>query len=199
MIWDPMGQRVVLHGGEDAPRARTWTLRFDSDPPAWEPMLVPDTSSVGPATIGQVGSEQSPYGMRLGVTYPKPDIDGLMAAVEAAEASWRKAGPEAWVGVSLEILDRINKASFDMKAFKELDTFLQATKVPNNTPGGGALRAKIDARIDMTKGTDVEAELMNNPMWLQLAGVTVLIANGPASQSSSTQGSLPFKPNRCSG
>ena len=67
-----------------------------------------------PATIGQVGSEQSPYGMRLGVTYPKPDIDGLMAAVEAAESSWRKAGPEAWVGVSLEILDRINKASFEI-------------------------------------------------------------------------------------
>src|SRR4029078_6784938 len=34
--------------------------------------------------------------------------------VEAAEASWRKAGPEAWVGVSLEILDRINKASFEI-------------------------------------------------------------------------------------
>jgi phenylacetic acid degradation protein paaN len=67
-----------------------------------------------PATIGQVGSEQSPYGIRLGVTYPKPDIDGLMAAVEAAEASWRKAGPEAWVGVCLEILDRINKASFEI-------------------------------------------------------------------------------------
>jgi len=50
-----------------------------------------------PATIGQVGSEQSPYGMKLGVTYPKPDIDGLMAAVEVAESSWRKAGPEAWV------------------------------------------------------------------------------------------------------
>jgi phenylacetic acid degradation protein paaN len=67
-----------------------------------------------PATIGQVGSEQSPYGMKLGVTYPKPDIDGLMAAVEVAESSWRKAGPEAWVGVSLEILDRINKASFEI-------------------------------------------------------------------------------------
>ncbi|HKU87144.1 MAG TPA: phenylacetic acid degradation protein PaaN [Casimicrobiaceae bacterium] len=67
-----------------------------------------------PATIGQVGSERSPYGMRLGVTYPKPDIDGLMAAVEIAAASWRKAGPEAWVGVCLEILDRINKSSFEL-------------------------------------------------------------------------------------
>jgi phenylacetic acid degradation protein paaN len=67
-----------------------------------------------PATIGQAGNERSPYGMRLGVTYPKPDIDGLMAAIEAAESGWRKAGPEAWVGVSLEILDRINKASFEI-------------------------------------------------------------------------------------
>ena len=67
-----------------------------------------------PATTGHVGSERSPYGIRLGITYPKPDIDGLMAAVEAAEAGWRKAGPEAWVGVSLEILDRINKASFEI-------------------------------------------------------------------------------------
>ncbi len=67
-----------------------------------------------PATIGQVGGERSPYGIRLGITYPKPDIDGLMAAVEAAEATWRKAGPEAWVGVSIEILDRINKASFEI-------------------------------------------------------------------------------------
>ena len=67
-----------------------------------------------PATIGQVGAERSPYGIKFGITYPKPDIDGLMAAVEAAEAGWRKAGPEAWVGVSLEILDRINKASFEM-------------------------------------------------------------------------------------
>ena len=35
-------------------------------------------------------------------------------ASRRAEASWRKAGPEAWVGVSLEILDRINKASFEI-------------------------------------------------------------------------------------
>jgi phenylacetic acid degradation protein paaN len=67
-----------------------------------------------PSTIGQVGGERSPYGIGLGITYPKPDVDGLMSAVEAAEAEWRKAGPQAWVGVSLEILDRINKASFEI-------------------------------------------------------------------------------------
>ena len=67
-----------------------------------------------PATVGQVGSERSPYGVRLGITYPKPDIDALMASVENAQAQWRKAGPQAWVGVCLEILDRINKASFEI-------------------------------------------------------------------------------------
>ena len=67
-----------------------------------------------PGTTGQVGAERSPYGIRLGITYPKADIDGLMAAIETAQGSWRKAGPEAWVGVSLEILDRINKASFEI-------------------------------------------------------------------------------------
>ncbi|MDE2210017.1 MAG: phenylacetic acid degradation protein PaaN [Betaproteobacteria bacterium] len=65
-----------------------------------------------PATSGEVGNERSPYGMPLGITYPKGDLDRLLAAVEAAQATWRKAGPQAWVGVSLEILSRINKASF---------------------------------------------------------------------------------------
>jgi phenylacetic acid degradation protein paaN len=67
-----------------------------------------------PATIGDVGREKSPYGMPLGVTYPKVDLDGLFAAIEQATPKWREAGPEAWVGVSLEILARINRASFEL-------------------------------------------------------------------------------------
>jgi phenylacetic acid degradation protein paaN len=65
-----------------------------------------------PATAGQVGHERSPYGFDLGITYPRPDVEALFAAVAKAHATWRKADPEAWVGVSLEILERINKASF---------------------------------------------------------------------------------------
>ena len=67
-----------------------------------------------PATTGQVGAEKSPFGMALGVTYPRADLDGLFAAIGKAQAQWRKAGPEAWVGVCLEILERINKESFVM-------------------------------------------------------------------------------------
>jgi phenylacetic acid degradation protein paaN len=65
-----------------------------------------------PATIGQVGAEKSPYGIPLGISYPRSDVDALFAAVSAARETWRKAGPEAWVGVCLEALARINKESF---------------------------------------------------------------------------------------
>jgi phenylacetic acid degradation protein paaN len=67
-----------------------------------------------PGTVGEVGGEISPYGMALGITYPKPDIDGLFAAVGRAEDQWKKAGPETWAGVCVEILARINKASFEI-------------------------------------------------------------------------------------
>ena len=67
-----------------------------------------------PGTTGAVGGEISPFGMPLGVSYPKVDIDALFAAIANAEPAWRKAGPETWVGVSLEILGRINKRSFEI-------------------------------------------------------------------------------------
>jgi phenylacetic acid degradation protein paaN len=67
-----------------------------------------------PAAKGTVGAERSPYGFALGVTYPKVDLDGLFEAIARAEAGWRKAGPEAWVGVCLETLARINKRSFEI-------------------------------------------------------------------------------------
>jgi phenylacetic acid degradation protein paaN len=67
-----------------------------------------------PGAVGTVGAERSPYGFALGVTYPKADLDALFAAIARAETPWRKAGPEAWIGVALEILARINKRSFEI-------------------------------------------------------------------------------------
>jgi phenylacetic acid degradation protein paaN len=67
---------------------------------------------IQPAIVGQAGGERSPYGFPLGITYPRSDPDGLFAAIEQAMPAWRKAGPEAWVGVSLEVLARINQQSF---------------------------------------------------------------------------------------
>jgi phenylacetic acid degradation protein paaN len=67
-----------------------------------------------PGVRGTVGGEISPYGFALGVSYPRVDLDQLFAAIAKAEPAWRKAGPEAWIGVSLEILARINKRSFEI-------------------------------------------------------------------------------------
>ena len=57
------------------------------------------SSSTSRARSARSGGERSPFGFDLGITYPKPDVDALFAAVAQAQATWRKAGPEAWVGV----------------------------------------------------------------------------------------------------
>jgi len=78
-----------------------------------------------PGTVGEVGNERSPYGMALGVRYPKVDLDKLLHAVSLAEAGWRQAGPEAWTAVSLEILNRLNQRSFEI-AYAVMHTTGQA-------------------------------------------------------------------------
>ncbi|HEV7821267.1 MAG TPA: phenylacetic acid degradation protein PaaN, partial [Burkholderiales bacterium] len=67
-----------------------------------------------PAGVGTVGAERSPFGFDLGVQYPKADPDTLFASASQAHVAWRNAGPQAWVGVCLEILQRLNRASFEI-------------------------------------------------------------------------------------
>jgi phenylacetic acid degradation protein paaN len=67
-----------------------------------------------PATTAWVGEEHSPYGFDLGVTYPQPEIDGLLAAMAAALPGWRDAGIDARAGVCLEALARLNARSQDI-------------------------------------------------------------------------------------
>lgn len=67
-----------------------------------------------PTTGETVGAEVSPFGFPLGVRYLKADPDALIAAAAAAQRDWRAAGPQAWIGVCLEILTRVNRASFEI-------------------------------------------------------------------------------------
>ena len=67
-----------------------------------------------PGTVGQVGAEKSPFGLARGVTYPKMDLDALLAAASRAQEQWKQAGPETWAGVCLEIIARLNRASFEI-------------------------------------------------------------------------------------
>jgi len=67
-----------------------------------------------PSTGETVGAERSPFGVALDIKYPKADPDALIQASLQAQKQWRAAGPQAWVGVSLEILSRLNRASFEI-------------------------------------------------------------------------------------
>lgn len=67
-----------------------------------------------PGTGWTQRSEVSPYGMKLGITYPKPDLDELIPAMQTAMQGWKSASIEARVGVCLEILDRLSNNAFEM-------------------------------------------------------------------------------------
>jgi phenylacetic acid degradation protein paaN len=67
-----------------------------------------------PGTIGWIGAERSPFGVDIGVTYPQVGADQLFAAMQQAQRSWSAASVQARVGVCLEIVTRLNKASFEI-------------------------------------------------------------------------------------
>lgn len=67
-----------------------------------------------PTTGQRVGSEISPYGPVLGVTYPRLDVDAAMGAGRTAMRDWRDAGPRTRAAVCVEIIDRLHQRSFEM-------------------------------------------------------------------------------------
>ena len=97
-----------------------------------------------PGTVGQTGNERSPFGMDLGITYPKADLNLLIPAVQKAEEQWRNAGPENWVGVSLEILSRLNKKSFEI-AYAVMHTSGQAFMMAFQAGGPHAQDRALEA------------------------------------------------------
>jgi phenylacetic acid degradation protein paaN len=67
-----------------------------------------------PGAAGTVSTERSPFGIELGVSYPKADPLALVAAARAATPGWRAVGPEGRAGVAAEIIKRINARSFEL-------------------------------------------------------------------------------------
>lgn len=61
-----------------------------------------------------VGSEVSPYGPALGVSYPHLDLPAAIASAQEAMPAWRDAGPRVRAAVCAEIVDRINDRSFEI-------------------------------------------------------------------------------------
>jgi len=110
-------------------RARSYFSAFDESPSprvygesaaaegkaAFEAWLDSDFPLTTPGANGTVATERSPYGFDLGVHYPRAsDIAALIEAASAGLKAWRNAGPQARVGVCLEILDRLHARIFEL-------------------------------------------------------------------------------------
>ncbi len=129
----------------EAPSAKAYGETANDDgKKAFEARLHKPFALDQPGTIGQVGSESSPFGIDLGITYPKADLDTLFRAIGAASEKWRAAGPEAWVGVCLETLVRLNKRSFEM-AYAVMHTSGQAFMMAFQAGGPHAQDRGVEA------------------------------------------------------
>lgn len=68
-----------------------------------------------PGSEGTVATERSPYGIDLGVAYPRAkDVDALLTAAQAGMKAWRDAGPDGRTAVCLEVLDRLHGRIFEL-------------------------------------------------------------------------------------
>ncbi|WJK41012.1 phenylacetic acid degradation protein PaaN [Solwaraspora sp. WMMA2056] len=109
------------------------------------------------ATGGPVATERSPFGVELGVRYPRPDVDQLIAAARAALPDWRDAGPRTRAGVCLEILARLHAHSFELANAVQFTTgqaFVMAFQAGATHAFDRALEAVAYAYAEMTRHPD---------------------------------------------
>jgi phenylacetic acid degradation protein paaN len=67
-----------------------------------------------PGQAGWGGKESSPYGVALDVRYPLCDHEALIAAGLAAMQGWQAVGAAGRTGICLEMLERLNRQSFEI-------------------------------------------------------------------------------------
>lgn len=70
-----------------------------------------------PGAAGTVGGEKSPFGFPLDVSYPRVSpagVDELLAGSLAGMKAFRDAGPDARLGVCLEVLHRLHGRIFEL-------------------------------------------------------------------------------------
>jgi phenylacetic acid degradation protein paaN len=103
-FWTPYPEMPKAYGEEAATAGKT----------AYEGYLNRPFALAQPGTDELVGAEKSPYGVALGVTYPHPDLDVLLPAMEQALPKWRDAGPEVRASVLIEALARLNARTHEI-------------------------------------------------------------------------------------
>ncbi len=107
-----------------------------------------------PGTTGWVATESSPFGVDLGVRYPHPDVDQLLAAAQGGIPAWRDAGPQTRVGVCAEILHRLHGRIFELANAVQFTTgqaFVMAFQAGGPHALDRALEALAYAYQEMTR------------------------------------------------
>lgn len=132
--WSPFPESPRAYG-EDAPQAGEQ---------AFQARLGKHFEIDQPSSDSSGGSESSPYGIELGITYPAPTVDQLIDAATTAMRTWGKATPEDRAGVCLEILDRLKDNSFEM-AHAVMQTTGQAFLMAFQAGGPHALDRGLEA------------------------------------------------------
>lgn len=97
----------------------------------------------------QIGAEVSPWGVKLGITYPAPDAATLVHRAGVAAPEWAEASPEQRAGVCLEILHRLNR-----------DSFLMAQAVMHTTGQGWAMAFQAGGPHAQDRGLEAVAYAM---------------------------------------
>jgi phenylacetic acid degradation protein paaN len=118
--------REILDGALDAIATRGYWSAYPEMPKAYgedgpangeaafEARIAHQFGLDQPTDGSWVGSERSPFGIDLGITYPHADPDALIEAAATALPAWRDAGADARAGVALEILARLNARSHEI-------------------------------------------------------------------------------------
>ncbi|WP_433535952.1 phenylacetic acid degradation protein PaaN [Micromonospora sp. CA-249363] len=121
---------------------------------AFEAYLGGDFPLDQPGAGERTATETSPFGVDLAVRYPHAGPDELVAAASAALPAWRDAGPQARVGVCLEILDRLHRHIFELAnavQFTSGQAFVMAFQAGGAHALDRALEALAYAYAEMTR------------------------------------------------
>ncbi len=120
--------RATLEGAVAATKTRGYWSPYNESPSpraygetaledgkkAFEALLGERFTLDQPGQTAWYGGERSPYGVALDIDYPVCDVDVLVAAGLRAMGQWQAIGADGRAGVCGEILDRLNKQSFEL-------------------------------------------------------------------------------------
>lgn len=124
--------------GKDIPAAAK--VEFDQ-------LLGQDFQLDHPAVVGWVGDETSPYNnQKLGIRYPKIDVEQTFLAAEAAAKSWRGSTVKDRIGVCMEILEQLSApAELFLNAHATMHTAGQSFIMAYAGCGANALDRGLEA------------------------------------------------------